>query len=233
MGPVAGVDGCRGGWLAVSLPGLVLPGKAQVALSLAGRWRDLALDGHFMISVDMPIGLAERGPRACDIAARRVLPRRHKSSVFPPPRRHMLGCADWAEANALGRAREGKGLSRQAWNITPKIKDLDECLRPEDQDRIREVHPELVFHRLAGGTALPAKRKAAGRSARLALLGRAGLEGLEPLLRDLPKAEAGPDDLLDAAACALAARCILAGTASRLPANPPRDARGLRMEIWY
>ena len=83
------------------MPGGV-PEGAPVALSLAARWRDLALDGHLMIAVDMPIGLAERGPRACDIAARRVLPRGRKSSVFPPPRRAMLGCADWAEANALG-----------------------------------------------------------------------------------------------------------------------------------
>ncbi len=41
-----------------------------------------------MIGVDMPIGPPESRPRACDSAARRLLPRDRKSSVFPP--RDML-----------------------------------------------------------------------------------------------------------------------------------------------
>jgi predicted RNase H-like nuclease len=36
-----------------------------------------------------------------------------------------------------------------------------------------------------------------------------------------------------AAACALAAERALAGRGRRLPTNPNRDRRGLRMEIWY
>ena len=42
-----------------------------------------------------------------------------------------------------------------------------------------------------------------------------------------------PDDVLDAAACALAARDMLKGRATRLPPAPRLDARGLKMEIWY
>jgi predicted RNase H-like nuclease len=49
----------------------------------------------------------------------------------------------------------------------------------------------------------------------------------------LPRRATAPDDLLDAAACALAAERILAGRARRVPDDPPRDSRGLRMEIWY
>ena len=191
-----------------------------------------------MLAVDMPIGLADSGPRACDIAARRHLPRGRKSSVFPPPRRAMLACANWAEANALGRAREGKGLSHQAWNLTPRIRELDQALTPADQARVREVHPELVFQRLNGTAAqpdtLPSKKTPAGQAARLALLARAGVRELPALIETLPRSQAKPDDLLDAAACALAARDILAGRATCLPGPaPPRDARGLRMEIWF
>lgn len=226
----AGVDGCRGGWLAVLLE--LETGRLQAALGHG--WADLPLAGAAMIAVDMPIGLADRGPRVCDIAARRLLPPGRKSSVFPAPRRAMLACADWAEANALGKELDGCGLSRQAWNITAKIKELDQALDRTGQERIREVHPELVFARLNAGRPVPPKRSAAGRTLRLQILAAAGLPAVEALIDRLPRGQAQPDDALDAAACALAARDILAGTATRLPADdPPRDARGLRMEIWF
>jgi predicted RNase H-like nuclease len=41
----------------------------------------------------------------------------------------------------------------------------------------------------------------------------------------------GADDLLDACACAWSARRIAEGRAVRFPADPPQDARGLRMAI--
>ncbi|MCH7795141.1 MAG: DUF429 domain-containing protein, partial [Proteobacteria bacterium] len=57
--------------------------------------------------------------------------------------------------------------------------------------------------------------------------------GVEALMNRFPRRDAGPDDVLDAAACALAARDMLTGRATRLPPEPPLDARSLRMEIWY
>ncbi len=226
---VAGVDGCRAGWLAV----LASHEGSNLAITLSACWPDLPLSHAALVGVDMPIGLAERGPRACDSAARRLLPRERKASVFAPPRRAMLARATWAEANALGRRLDGKGLSRQAWTLVPKIRELDRTLGPADQARIREVHPELVFLRLNRGRALARKRTPDGRTLRLRLLGRAGLTGLEALLARVPRRDARPDDVLDAAACALAARDMLSGRATRLPSEPPLDARGLRMEIWY
>jgi len=234
MADVAGIDGCKGGWLA-----LILGAAADVRhVAVAPSWRDLDLSGCAMLAVDMPVGLSDSGPRACDIAARRHLPKGRKSSVFAPPRRAMLACRTWAEANALGRARDGSGISHQAWNLAPKIRELDAAIDPALQDRVREVHPELVFQRLHGltepGSApLPSKKTVAGRAARLALLETAGIAGLPDRIAALPRKLAQPDDLLDAAACALAARAIVMGTATCLPDNPPRDVRGLKMEIWF
>ena len=71
------------GWLAVLAPSE--GGRLEAALT--PRWTDLALGQAVMVGVDMPIGLAESGPRACDSAARRLLPRDRKPSVFAPPRR--------------------------------------------------------------------------------------------------------------------------------------------------
>ena len=228
---VMGLDGCRAGWLAVVLE----PETRGLRAELAATWSDLAKARaqSDLVAVDMPIGLSEAGARGCDTAARRLLPRGRKSSVFPAPRRYMLDCDSWAEAQAEGRRRESCGLSKQSWNILPKIREIDGALRPEDQDLVREAHPELIFHHLNGWDPLPGKRSREGREARLELLGAAGLPGVADLLGLFPRAQVQPDDVIDAAACALAARRMLRGEAVRLPEAPLADAKGLRMEIWY
>ncbi len=233
---VAGLDGCRGGWVVARLD---TRGRT-LRFDLAETWAAFDPAGIARTAVDMPIGLAESGPRACDLAARALLPKGRKSSVFPAPRRYMLDCPDWPAAHALGRRHEGKGLSKETWNITGKIAEIDRAIRPADQDRLFEAHPEVFFHHLNAWQPLPRKTRPDGRQARRELLARCGLElpeRLPPALRGAAKL----DDLLDAAACALVAERILKGTAQRLPDDPrrdapprdarPRDPRGLRMEI--
>jgi predicted RNase H-like nuclease len=227
---VAGVDGCRGGWIAVRLD-VVTGATANV---LAPDWRSLdrGLGDARVVCVDMPIGLADAGPRPCERPARARLPKGRTSSVFAPPRRYMLGL-DYRTLLAEGRARNDGGLSIQAFNIMPRIAELDAALGPEDQDRVLESHPELAFHRLNGNAALPRKTEAAGHSARLRLLEAAGLSGLDALLAAHPRKHVKRDDVLDACVCALVARDALAGRAQRVPEPPTRDSRGLRMEIWF
>jgi predicted RNase H-like nuclease len=228
MGLIAGVDGCRGGWLAA----IEDDSTGALSLRLAPRWTDLPAD-LALICVDMPIGLAERGPRGCDALARALLPRGRKSSVFPPPRRAMLDCPTWRAANALGKRDEGSGLTIYAWGLMAKIRELDRALGPADQRRVRESHPELAFNRMNGGTPLPAKRESAGRARRRALLEAEGFEALDQWLALYPRALVQPDDVLDACACLVTARRIRRDDAIRLPLEPAHDARGLAMEIWY
>ncbi len=70
----------------------------------------------------------------------------------------------------------------------------------------------------------------AGQALRRDLLRRAGFP-LDLATQHIPAADVGTDDLIDACACAWSARRILEGRSLRFPADPPRDARGLRMEI--
>ena len=182
--------------------------------------------------VDVPIGLSEGPPRPCDGAARRLLgPRR--SSVFAPPMRGMLGLPDRAAATAYGQARRrGGGMSAQAWNIVPKIKEADEAVPPARQAQVREGHPEVAFARLAGAPLAHAKRTPQGRTARRRLLRRAGVdaESLVAAVRaSLPRRAVADDDVLDAAVLALTARAALGGEAVRLGGE--RDATGRVMEI--
>lgn len=225
---VAGVDGARGGWLAIlwdggSLAAWLLPEAREIITVPAAR-----------VAVDMPIGLAESGPRECDRAARALLPRGRRSSVFAPPRRYMLGLS-YADANAVGKTREGVGLSKQAWNIAGRIAALDACLTPAEQARVVEAHPELIFHALNAWAPLPRKRSDAGHVARSALLRTAGLPPHDALMDRFPRRAVKPDDVLDALACALVAWRCATGTARRVPARDPlpADRRGLHMAIWY
>jgi predicted RNase H-like nuclease len=222
---VAGVDGCRIGWVMV---GRDLASGA-LSVHVAPRFADLP-NGQAAVAIDMPIGLSEDGPRGCDTQARRLLPGR-ASSVFPVPARPMLAFGCYPDANAWGKAR-GRGLSKQAWNLMPRLKDLDETLRSVDQNRVFEAHPELAFARLNGGVPPPPKRLAEGIARRIALLRRAGLKGLARTLAAKPRG-VGVDDLLDAAVLTLTAERIVKGEGVRLIGTPERDARGLRMEIWY
>jgi predicted RNase H-like nuclease len=226
---VAGVDGCRGGWLVVEKA----LGAPAIQVALLQSVRDLDPD-LAMVAIDIPIGLSDSGARACDVEARSLLEARRKSSVFPPPRRPMLQFERYEDANAWGRAQgPGGGLSVQAWNITPRIRDVDAFVTPERQNWIRESHPELAFRALNGGNSPAPKRTPAGKAERHALLKSEGLTGMDAALAAVPRAAAGADDFYDAAVLALVAERMVLGQAQRLPADPPRDARGLRMEVWH
>ncbi len=237
---VLGVDGCRAGWLAAEIR--LADNRLQAKFAI--QFRDIVrmADDAEMTVADMPIGLAEAGPRACEAAARaRLRPLRH-SSVFSPPRRGMLDFETYAEANAWGKAQArrltgkeaGGGLSKQAWMIAPKIREVDACMTPARQARLGEGHPEVAFWRLNGAApcAHP-KRKPEGQAERRALLAANGLDPdpLFPAVKAAAKGGVGLDDLYDACALALTARARLEGDAVRL-GDGARDARGLVMEIW-
>lgn len=228
MSPVAGVDGCRGGWVIALLDGgAEAPGGPSftVTRSLGPLVADVATGRVAAAAVDMPIGLPDAGVRACDVAARARLGGR-RSAVFPAPSRAVLGARDHAEAIVRERAASGRGLSLQAFRLVPKVAELDGLVTPELQDRLVEAHPELAFARLGGAPAAHPKRTPAGRAERRALLARVGLAP-DPDVR-LPGAAF--DDVLDAAVLTLTAARVRDGAAEHL-GDGGRDTRGLRMEI--
>lgn len=220
---VAGVDGCRGGWVVA----LAEPDDGAlvdvVVLSTFADVVALLVQDVTHVAVDMPIGLPDAGSRACDVAARRLLGLR-RSTVFPAPPRPILDERDYPTALARKRAIDGVGLSKQAFNLLPRIAEVDAALTPELQSRIVECHPELAFQR-RHGEPLESKHTAPGRAQRQALV--ADLVGDRPLPR---LAGTRPDDVLDALALTWTARAICVGREERL-GDARRDARGLVMEI--
>jgi predicted RNase H-like nuclease len=236
---VAGVDGCSGGWVVV-MAGYRAREPRPVTMSarLCPTFADVLeiVPRPAAIAVDMPIGLLDRaipGGRACDREARAVLGRMRGSSVFSPPSRPALGNSGYRDAIE----RNGLGMSMQTYNILPKVREVDEAMTPALQETIVEAHPELAFAGLAGQPMRHNKKTASGRRERLRCLREAFAGALQDLLAlraQLGPGKAGLDDVIDACVLAHAAWRIVAGSASRLPAGaPPRDARGLRMEVWF
>jgi predicted RNase H-like nuclease len=237
---LAGVDGCRSGWLVA----LVRAAGDEVRIRVVPRFSELlaAPEQPSVIAVDMPIGLPEwtgYGGREAENAIRPLLGAR-QSSVFSVPARAALQAPDYWQACeiALSTSDPPRKISRQLFMIAPKIRELDDCLRADAAlvAKVHEVHPELAFWRLNGERALDQPRKVRSRPYEPGLALRRGLLIAAGLPREIveakPPSGAGPDDLVDALACAAIARRIQAGIAQPFPDPPPRDSYGLPMAIW-
>jgi predicted RNase H-like nuclease len=225
---VGGLDGCPGGWVLATVPvdDRASQGFAvSVLTSLAPVVAALTSGRMVCAAIDIPIGLAPREPRDCDLAARRLLgPRR--SSVFPAPARGVLGARSYEDACARSRRACGKGISRQLYNILDKIRVVDELQSPRLQPQLFEMSPELSFMALTGAPMPANKRAPAGRAAREQALRSAFGDRGAP---GAPPAGAKRDDVLDALVGAWTARRFVAG--AHLHLGGQLDERGLRMEI--
>jgi predicted RNase H-like nuclease len=237
---LAGVDGCTGGWLVA----FVRPSSGEARVRIVPRFADVlaAEEQPAVVAVDMPIGLPERtglGGRAAENCVRRLLGAR-QSSVFSVPSRSAIYAGEYREACnvALATSEPPRKVSKQLFNIAPKIREVDAALRaaPDATSRVFEVHPEVAFWRLNGEQALTEPKKVKSRCHEPGLALRRGLliaAGLRAdAVQSMPPKGAGADDLLDALACAATARRIHMGLAQPFPNPPPRDAHGLIMAIW-
>lgn len=229
---IAGADGCKNGWIVATLDTVLQTTSYQRVSAIEEIFGNFS--GLEVLAIDIPIGLPDRGPRACDIAARARLGRPRGSSVFPAPIRPTLSANSHCHASMIGRDMDGRGMTVQCWHILKKIAEVDTFLNTQvsARTRVREVHPEVSFSVLAGHPLLHPKRKSAGRQERLALL--APVFG--PVLAEAVAASrsmgANADDVLDAFVALWSAKRIYAGEAISLPDEDRQfDSTGLPMEI--
>lgn len=232
---IAGVDGCRGGWVVAKAPllddegpGVSRPRRGEVELKVCPTWLDVVkwCRGAVRIAVDMPIGLpdrAEPGGRPCDRAARKLLrapdggPGR-SNSVFSAPVRGVLKAKTYEEALAISRAssEHNIGLSKQTWNIVPKIREIDEWMTPARARRVFECHPEIVFAVLNAGRKGALRPMSARKGSQEGAVDRMKLldkrlrkyskhrQDIESIISDVSLRGSSRDDRLDACATLLA-----------------------------
>ena len=239
---VAGVDGCRAGWIA-ALMRADDPGAHRIVTAPTLEAIADAPEHPAVIAVDMPIGLPERTEGSGRLPERLIRPLlgERQSSVFAIPSRRAVEALDYGEACAIAAATSdpSRKVSRQGFAIFPKIREVDALLRarPDLMPRVYEVHPELAFWALNGGHApdRPKKVKGApygpGMALRRDLLKESGLLP-DALIDSPPPRGAAEDDLLDALAGLTVALDLARGGGQSFPDPPGRDAHGLPVAIW-
>jgi predicted RNase H-like nuclease len=231
MPRVAGVDGCRKGWVVVVRE----PGGGLPEVRIEARLDAVLHDPSFsFVAIDIPIGLLDAavpGGRECDRLARAYLSPRG-SSVFSAPIRGCLDASGHADASERSRRSSDhrRGITVQCWGITPKIAEVDRLITPALQTRVVEVHPEVSFASMNGDRPLVhGKKTREGREERAALLAAQWNRDVRPLAFGR-QSGVKPDDVLDAMAAAWTAERVLRRAEQRFSA-PVTEGRGLRMEI--
>lgn len=150
---IGGIDGCKKGWLLVKYSNNYSFGVYQNISELIKDNEDLK-----KILIDIPIGLSSKKlERTIEKKLRSELKNKH-SSVFNPPCREALYEKDYLTAKQKNIEIEGKSLSIQSYNISNKIKEIDEYLSLNPQIEIIESHPELCFKYLNNGNVLLSKK---------------------------------------------------------------------------
>ncbi len=234
----AGIDACKKGWLLV----LLYDDLHQFILVHHLTELTAFLSGNERVLVDMPVGLLSSGQkfagsRPCDVAARKLLGKKH-SSIFNPPCMEALHEKSYQLASETNFRILGKKLSKQSWNITPKIREVNAFLHlnPLWRDKMLEAHPELSFQQLNRKIPLQfSKKTREGIKERLGILQvyyPASATLFSNMLSDPSlKGNAAADDMVDAVCLAVFNR-HRGDKLKNISGQYPEDPLGNRMGIW-
>ena len=120
MAWLAGVDGCKGGWIGALASD---DGQSAPVIRVVSRFPDLFTGDIVpdLVAVDMPIGLPDRvqgSGRGPEQAVRALLGDR-QSSVFSIPARRAVEASDYREACALALAASDppRKVSKQGFHL--------------------------------------------------------------------------------------------------------------------
>jgi predicted RNase H-like nuclease len=231
MSLIAGVDGCKDGWVCLSLH----LGRRQVEATVLKSLAELNPRLQ-VIGVDVPIGIPDSNGRDADRLARLKLGEPRRRSVFPAPIRPALSAKSWEEACQITLAIDGHRVTKQTAAILPKIYEADELLRSASPIRraIYEVHPEVSFAEWNGAPMAHRKKSPNGRADRESLIGAYfGPDAFAQARSSVRGCRVAADDIADAFAALWTAERISNGIANRLPAAQVTDSCGVPMNIWF
>ena len=207
-----GIDGTTNGWITAEHTGETW--KINFYEKLSEIDFDQAL-------IDIPIGLSDDSTRKCDEEARDFLaPERHYS-IFNCPVRDAVYADNYEEACDINEEKTGKRISKQAWNIVPKIREADK----EAQKRnLKESHPEVFFKSLDKDSIIESKSSEKGLKDRKEVLERFGDTSV---IEDFEGKDVTEDDIIDAMVLSIGSRLKL----ESIPEDPDNDSQGLEMSI--
>ena len=229
MKKILGIDGSKGGWIAVKQ---CLNHEDHTEIDFRENLIELLTPDIKLAIIDMPVGLdknPQKGGRLVDKEARKILDKR-KSSIFNAPIRDVLKAKSYNEANTISK-NKGLGISKQSWNLIPKINELDQILQIKIRPQIYESHPELCFQIMNDGALKFSKKEKLGIKERKNILIKNGFDK-KFLDNNLKKNKNfHSDDFLDACALSWTAKRIINEQNINLPEDPEKDELGIIMQM--
>ena len=230
-----GIDGCKYGWIAIEIIN-----ETQFSFELLKNISAIHKYKKSQILIDMPIGLSDESiNRNIDIKAKKLLSTSKKSSIFIPPCREAVYANSYEDAKKINQKTLGKSLSIQAWNICPKIKELDIFLIEKSTHIpfLREAHPEICFTLLNNGSSFSSKKSTPeGQNDRLNLLQSHFKNAkyiFESVLSSTKRKDVKKDDILDALVLAVCGFLHHNKSTKKIINTPLKDKKGLEISLWY
>ena len=229
MSTVIGIDGCRAGWITTQ----VLDNQL-ISFKIIENLDDDYLKQNNLshIGIDIPLQLSHSGKRLAEIEARGLLKKR-ACTIFSPPTLNALRAKNYMDACEVNFNECGKRISKQSWNLFPKIKEAQEFLDNKSINKLRvfEVHPELSFMAMNDMILVQASKKTdIGREIRIKLIQKFFPKfSFESVRNEYKKNQALDDDILDSVSVLWSTQRIVDNIANFVPKDPKR----IDMRIYF
>ena len=232
-----GIDGFISRWCVC-----FIDSSNQVTISTHSNIENVVglLNDNCRTFIDIPIGLSSKSiHRKIDQELRKKLPHGKKSSVFTAPCRQAVRANNYTKAKEINKKILTKSISIQSWNISNKIKEVDEFLikNKNKQLKIHESHPEFCFINLNNGIPLKNNKKTMqGVKERVSILSKF-IKNTEDILEKnytkYKNEKIKRDDILDAISLALSVKRWSINGRRKITQYPTYDEKGLPFEIYY
>lgn len=230
-----GIDACKFGWIMINIID-----EDYFSFELMGHISAIEKYNNDTILIDIPIGLADEFiERNLDLEAKKLLTAPKKSSIFIPPCRNAIYAENYEEAKVINKKITGKSISIQAWNISKKIKEVDQFLinKPFTTPYLQEAHPEICFTILNNGKSLESKKSTSlGHFERLTLLKKlfpSAEKIYHTIVEKTLKKDAKKDDILDAMVLAISSFISKNNHVNNINNRPLIDSKGLKISLWF
>ena len=160
------LDGCPNGWV------VCIQKNTDFNVGFIRSLSELQLISPKVCFIDMPVRLPaqiDKYPRVEDCQAKQFLGRYH-SSIFYAPMKNWLNLP-FHEVNKICENSNKPKLSKQSFNLFPKINQLQLAMNKLTETRFHEIHPELLVHYYLRATKL-SKKDIKGQQQRCELIHR-------------------------------------------------------------
>ena len=229
MSNIIGMDGCSAGWFTTKIAD-----KQSLIFNIIEDLNDdyLKKSNLSHIGIDIPLYLSKTGKRRAEIEARFLLKKR-ACTIFSPPTFNVLRAKNYIDACEINFKECGNRISKQSWNLFPKIKEAQKFLENNltFQVGIFEIHPELSFMAMNDMNLIEASKKTdIGKKIRIKLIQKFFPSfSFESVRKKYKKNQVQDDDILDCISVLWSTQRIVDNIAQSVPKKPEK----INMKIYF